>query len=52
MGCPVPKVAVKSQAGSALLKNPEKIGKIVKAVTNAVNAAYTYYQSIGGGSNE
>lgn len=23
-----------------------------KAVTNAVNAAYTYYQSIGGGSNE
>ena len=25
LGCPVPKVAVKSQAGSALLKNPEKI---------------------------
>ena len=23
MGCPVPKVAVKNQAGSALLKNPE-----------------------------
>ena len=29
MGCPVPKVAVKSQAGSALLKNPEKIREIV-----------------------
>ena len=25
MGCPVPKVAVKAQAGSALLINPEKI---------------------------
>ena len=24
MGCPVPKVAVRAQAGSALLKNPEK----------------------------
>ena len=32
MGCPVPKVAVASQAGSALLKNPPKIGEIVEAV--------------------
>ena len=32
MGCPVPKVALKSQAGSALLKNPDKIYEIVKAV--------------------
>ena len=37
MGCPVPKVAVKNQAGSALLKNPEKVGEIIKAVVNAVN---------------
>ena len=37
MGCPVPKVAVRAQAGSALLKNPEKIYEIVKAVVNAVN---------------
>ncbi len=36
MGCPVPKVALKSQAGSALLKNPEKIYEIVKAVKEAV----------------
>ena len=36
MGCPVPKVAVKSQAGSALLKNPEKIREIVRAVVEAV----------------
>ena len=41
MGCPVPKVAVKSQAGSALLKNPDKIYKIVKAVVNAVSCPVT-----------
>ncbi|HOB26305.1 MAG TPA: tRNA-dihydrouridine synthase, partial [Bacilli bacterium] len=32
MGCPVPKIAIKSQAGSALLKSPERIYDIVKAV--------------------
>ena len=32
MGCPVPKVAIKSQAGSALLKYPEKIYEIVKTL--------------------
>lgn len=36
MGCPVPKVAVRSQAGSALLKNPNKVYEIVKAVVEAV----------------
>ena len=36
MGCPVPKVAVSAQAGAALLKNPEKIEEIVKAVKEAV----------------
>ena len=36
MGCPVPKVAVKSQAGSGLLKNPEKIYEIVKSVVDNV----------------
>lgn len=36
MGCPVPKVAVSAQAGSALLKNPEKVYEIVKAVVNSV----------------
>ena len=41
MGCPVPKVAVKSQAGSALLKNPEKIKEIVRAVVNAVDVPVT-----------
>ncbi len=41
MGCPVPKVAVKSQAGSALLKNPKKIYEIVSAVVDAVSVPVT-----------
>ena len=41
MGCPVPKVAVKSQAGAALLKNPEKIKEIVSAVVDAVPVPVT-----------
>lgn len=41
MGCPVPKVATRAQAGSALLKDPEKIGKIVKAVVDAVSIPVT-----------
>ncbi|MBQ8472516.1 MAG: tRNA dihydrouridine synthase DusB [Bacilli bacterium] len=41
MGCPVPKVAVKSQAGAALLKNPEKIKEIVSAVVEAVSVPVT-----------
>lgn len=41
MGCPVPKVALKSQSGSALLKNPEKIYEIVSSVTNAINVPVT-----------
>lgn len=41
MGCPVPKVAVKSQAGSALLKNPELIYDIVSSVKEAVPVPVT-----------
>ena len=36
MGCPVPKVAVRAQAGSALLKNPDKVYEIVSSVVKAV----------------
>ena len=36
MGCPVPKVAIGSQAGSALLKNPDKVYEIVKSVVDSV----------------
>ncbi len=41
MGCPVPKVAVRSQAGSFLLKNVDKIKEIVKAVVEAVPCPVT-----------
>lgn len=41
MGCPVPKVAIRAQAGSALLKNPQKVYEIVSAVVNAVNVPVT-----------
>ena len=41
MGCPVPKVALRAQAGSALLKDPEKIKEIVSAVVNAVPCPVT-----------
>ena len=41
MGCPVPKVAVSAQAGSALLKNPDKVYEIVKAVVEAVHIPVT-----------
>ena len=41
MGCPVPKVAVRAQSGSALLKNPEKVYNIVSSVVNAVPVPVT-----------
>ena len=41
MGCPVPKVAVRAQAGAALLKSPDKIYEIVKAVVEAVSVPVT-----------
>lgn len=41
MGCPVPKVAVRAQAGSALLKSPEKIREIVDAVVHSVSVPVT-----------
>ncbi len=41
MGCPVPKVAVRAQAGSALLKNPDKVYEIVKSVVEAVKVPVT-----------
>ena len=37
MGCPVPKVALRSQAGSGLLKNPQKIYEIVSKVVENVD---------------
>ncbi len=51
MGCPVPKIAVRSQAGSALLKNPEKIYEIVKSVVESVNIPVTVKIRSGWDSN-
>ena len=41
MGCPVPKVAVRSESGSALLKDPDKVHKIISAVVKAVSIPVT-----------
>ena len=41
MGCPVPKVAVKSNAGSSLLKDPYRVRKIVREVVNSVKIPVT-----------
>lgn len=51
MGCPVPKVATRAQAGSALLKNPKKVYEIVKAVKEAVPIPITVKIRSGWDSN-
>ena len=51
MGCPVPKVSIKAQAGSALLKNPLKVYEIVKAVVDSVKVPVTVKIRSGWDSN-
>lgn len=51
MGCPVPKVAKRAQAGAALLKDPDKVYDIVKSVVNAVNVPVTVKIRSGWDSN-
>lgn len=51
MGCPVPKVALKSQAGASLLKNPVLIREIVLAVVAAVPVPVTVKIRSGWDSN-
>ena len=41
MGCPVPKIAIKNQAGAALMKDPKKVKAIVSAVVEAVRVPVT-----------
>jgi nifR3 family TIM-barrel protein len=41
MGCPVPKVAIKAQAGSALMKNPDLIYDIVSEIVKRVSKPVT-----------
>ena len=51
MGCPVPKVATRAHAGSALLKNTEKVYEIVKAVKDSVPIPVTVKIRSGWDSN-
>ena len=51
MGCPVPKVAVKSEAGAALMKDLNKIEKIVREVVNSVDIPVTVKIRSGWDSN-
>ena len=51
MGCPVPKVSVRAQAGSALLKDPDKVYEIVKAVVESVPIPVTVKIRSGWDSN-
>ncbi|TNF06563.1 MAG: tRNA dihydrouridine synthase DusB, partial [Bacillota bacterium] len=41
MGCPVPKVAIRAQAGASLMKNPDLIYDIVKAIKEKVSKPVT-----------
>lgn len=51
MGCPVPKVAIKAQAGASLMKDPNRIYEIVKAVTSSVSKPVTVKIRSGWDSN-
>ena len=51
MGCPVPKVAIRSQAGSSLLKNPQKIYEIVSSVVKNVDVPVTVKIRAGWNNN-
>ncbi len=51
MGCPVPKVAVRSSAGSALLKDLDKIKEIVSKVSSSVSVPVTVKIRSGWDSN-
>lgn len=51
MGCPVQKVAIKSQSGCALLKDPDKAFEIVKAVVDEVPVPVTVKMRSGWDEN-
>lgn len=51
MGCPVPKVAIKSNAGSNLLKTPERVKEIVESVVKSVSVPVTVKIRIGWDEN-
>lgn len=51
MGCPVPKVAVKSEAGAALMKDLDKVYAVVKKVVSSVDIPVTVKIRSGWDSN-
>jgi len=51
MGCPVPKVAIKNNAGSNLLKTPERVREIVESVVKSVSVPVTVKIRIGWDEN-
>ncbi|ARU90904.1 tRNA-dihydrouridine synthase B [Spiroplasma clarkii] len=51
MGCPAPKVAVRSQAGSNLLKYPERVGEVIAAVVKSTSKPVTVKMRIGWDEN-
>ena len=51
MGCPVPKVAIKNGAGSALMKKPELVSEIVSTVVKSVSCPVTVKIRSGWDSN-
>lgn len=51
-GCPVPKVAIKSKSGSALLKDLELLERIIKSVKEAVDVPVTVKIRSGWDKNE
>ena len=51
MGCPVPKVAISSGSGSALLKNPDLVYEIVKKVVDTIDVPVSVKIRSGWDSN-
>lgn len=47
MGCPVQKVAIKSQAGSSLVRTPEKVREIIRAIKKEIDKPLTIKIRIG-----
>ena len=47
MGCPVKKIAVKSEAGAALMRDEVLAGRIMEAVVRAVNLPVTLKMRMG-----
>ena len=47
MGCPVPKVATRSGAGAFLMRDHKLAGRIIKAVTDAVNIPVSVKTRLG-----